>query len=73
MRKVFSCVGLTLVDHSSVKVIHSPVGLPPPPPKKKNLTLFPLLNRKVEDLQFRVEEACITKGDLEVKAQHRAT
>uniref|UniRef100_A0A4W4HDQ8 CAP-Gly domain-containing protein n=1 Tax=Electrophorus electricus TaxID=8005 RepID=A0A4W4HDQ8_ELEEL len=23
--------------------------------------------RKVEDLQFRVEEACITKGDLEVK------
>lgn len=71
MRKVFSCVGLTLVDHSSVKVIHSPVGLPPPP--QKNLTLFPLLNRKVEDLQFRVEEACITKGDLEVKAQHRAT
>lgn len=27
-----------------------------------------LLNRKVEDLQFRVEEACITKGDLEVSA-----
>lgn len=29
--------------------------------------------RKVEDLQFRVEEACITKGDLEVNTQHRAT
>uniref|UniRef100_A0A667ZWD3 CAP-Gly domain containing linker protein 1 n=1 Tax=Myripristis murdjan TaxID=586833 RepID=A0A667ZWD3_9TELE len=29
--------------------------------------------RKVEDLQFRVEEACITKGDLEVNAQHRYT
>lgn len=25
-----------------------------------------MLIRKVEDLQFRVEEACITKGDLEV-------
>lgn len=25
-----------------------------------------LFDRKVEDLQFRVEEACITKGDLEV-------
>lgn len=25
-----------------------------------------LCDRKVEDLQFRVEEACITKGDLEV-------
>uniref|UniRef100_A0A3Q1F3K3 CAP-GLY domain containing linker protein 1a n=1 Tax=Acanthochromis polyacanthus TaxID=80966 RepID=A0A3Q1F3K3_9TELE len=28
--------------------------------------------RKVEDLQFRVEEACITKGDLEVNTQQRA-
>lgn len=28
--------------------------------------------RKVEDLQFRVEEACITKGDLEVNSQHRS-
>ncbi|KAG2470491.1 CLIP1 protein, partial [Polypterus senegalus] len=26
--------------------------------------------RKVEDLQFRVEEACITKGDLEVNRQY---
>lgn len=34
---------------------------------------FFLLNRKVEDLQFRVEEACITKGDLEVKEQPRST
>lgn len=28
-----------------------------------------LFNRKVEDLQFRVEEACITKGDLEVSVK----
>lgn len=28
-----------------------------------------LSKRKVEDLQFRVEEACITKGDLEVNLQ----
>lgn len=28
---------------------------------------FSSTNRRVEDLQFRVEEACITKGDLEVK------
>lgn len=27
----------------------------------------------MEDLQFRVEEACITKGDLEVNAPHRST
>lgn len=26
-----------------------------------------LFHRKVEDLQFRVEEESITKGDLEVK------
>lgn len=32
-----------------------------------------LLNRKVEDLQFRVEEVSITKGDLEVNAQHGYT
>lgn len=32
-----------------------------------------LLHRKVEDLQFRVEEACITKGDLEVNVQHKST
>lgn len=29
----------------------------------------PNTNRKVEDLQFRVEEACITKGDLEVNCE----
>lgn len=34
---------------------------------------FFLVNRKVEDLQFRVEEACITKGDLEVNVQSRST
>lgn len=33
--------------------------------------IFFLLNRKVEDLQFRVEEACITKGDLEVSAANK--
>lgn len=41
--------------------------------KKRNKVLqgiFFLLNRKVEDLQFRVEEACITKGDLEVRVKH---
>lgn len=32
-----------------------------------------MLNRKVEDLQFRVEEACITKGDLEVNELQRST
>lgn len=32
--------------------------------QRSKITL--LFNRKVEDLQFRVEEACITKGDLEV-------
>lgn len=41
---------------------------------KKNSKMFIfLLNRKVEDLQFRVEEACITKGDLEVNVQHKST
>lgn len=34
--------------------------------------MFPL-NRKVEDLQFRVEEVSITKGDLEVNTQHGYT
>lgn len=29
--------------------------------------LFKIVHRKVEDLQFRVEEESITKGDLEVK------
>ncbi len=35
---------------------------------KQKLTMIKIIvpNRKVEDLQFRVEEACITKGDLEV-------
>ena len=28
--------------------------------------IFSLFDRKVEDLQFSVEEACITRGDLEV-------
>ncbi len=30
------------------------------------MLLLSLFDRKVEDLQFRVEEACITRGDLEV-------
>lgn len=29
--------------------------------------------RKVEDLQFRVEEACITKGDLEVNEHNSSS
>lgn len=32
----------------------------------EEMTWLSLFDRKVEDLQFRVEEACITKGDLEV-------
>ncbi|MGH0152706.1 UNVERIFIED_CONTAM: hypothetical protein FKN15_023804 [Acipenser sinensis] len=33
------------------------------------LTVISPPNRKVEDLQFRVEEACITKGDLETQTK----
>lgn len=34
------------------------------------VSLSSLCDRKVEDLQFRVEEACITKGDLEVTSDY---
>lgn len=40
--------------------------------QKPQIMFVFLLNRKVEDLQFRVEEACITKGDLEVNVQHKS-
>eukprot|EP00061_Rhincodon_typus_P015814 g43707.t1 len=33
--------------------------------EEKRNDLFSFINRKVEDLQFRVEEESITKGDLE--------
>uniref|UniRef100_A0AAQ4P2J6 CAP-Gly domain-containing protein n=1 Tax=Gasterosteus aculeatus aculeatus TaxID=481459 RepID=A0AAQ4P2J6_GASAC len=36
-----------------------------PPTKTSHTLLFELFCRKVEDLQFRVEEESITKGDLE--------
>ena len=32
-----------------------------------HMQIFPCSCRKVEDLQFRVEEDSITKGDLEVR------
>lgn len=36
----------------------------------EEMSLLSLFDRKVEDLQFRVEEACITKGDLEVTCDY---
>lgn len=36
----------------------------------EEVLLLSLFDRKVEDLSFRVEEVCITKGDLEVTCSY---